>query len=163
MKLYCEHRIARDAQKLWAVLHTPAFETRLARAIGLDEYSELEREETRDAVYRKIRVVPHIPSAFRSLLQRVGAAERVSYIEEQWQSREAMEVRWRMTPSLLADRTRIEGRIRIDPLDATSCLRVLDGTVNVRLPGLGRAVERAIVSGALEAYEKSAQEASRRP
>jgi hypothetical protein len=163
VKLYCEHRIARDAQELWAVLHTPAFEKRLARAIGLAEYSELERAETSEAFYRKIRVVPHIPSSFHSLLRRVGVEKRVSYIEEQWRSKEAKEVRWKMTPSLLADRTRIEGRIRIKPLDAGSCLRVLDGTVNVRLPGIGRAIERAIVSGALEAYERSAQEASRRP
>lgn len=163
MKLYCEHEIARDAERLWAVLHTPAFEERLARAIGIDEYTELEREETSAAVYRKIRVVPRIPSAFHGLLRRFGAAERVSYIEEQWRSCDTMEVRWKMTPSLLADRTHLEGWIRIEPLGEGRCLRVLDGTVRVRLPGVGRAIEKAIVLGALEAYQKSAQEASRRP
>ena len=116
VKLYCEHRILRDAQDLWAVLHTPAFEAHLAQAIGLAEYTELEREETQDTVYRRIRVVPSIPGGFRRLLQGVGADEKVSYIEEQWRSRVEMVVRWEMTPSILADRAQIGGLIRIEPL-----------------------------------------------
>ncbi len=83
VKLFCEHRIRRDARDLWEVLHTPAFEAHLARAIGLAEYTELEREETEDAVYRRIRVVPRIPGAFRRLLRGFGAGEKISYIEEQ--------------------------------------------------------------------------------
>ena len=163
MKLYCEHRILRDARDLWEVLHTPAFEAHLAQAIGLAEYTELEREETEGAVYRRIRVVPSIPGGFRSLLRGVGADEKVSYIEEQWRSRTEMAVRWEMTPSILADRAQIGGLIRIEPLDGASCLRILDGAVKVRLPVLGRAIEQAIVRSTLLAYGKSAKAASRTP
>ena len=163
MKLYCEHRISRDAANLWEVLHTPAFEARLAQAIGLAEYTELEREETEDTLYRRIRVVPSIPSSFRSLLRSVGAAEKISYIEEQWRSRTEMEVRWEMTPSVMADRAEIQGLIRIQPLGQASCLRILDGAVKVRLPLMGRAVEQAIVTSTLAAYGKSAKAASRTP
>jgi hypothetical protein len=163
MKLYCEHRILRDAQDLWEVLHTPTFEAHLARSIGLSEYSELEREETEDAVYRKIRVVPSIPGGFRRLLRGAGADEKISYIEEQWRSRAEMEVRWKMTPSILADRAQIGGRIRIEPLDEASCLRILDGVVKVRIPVMGRSIERAIVTGTLAAYGKSAKAASQTP
>ena len=160
VKLYCEHRIARDAENLWAVLHTAAFEARLAQAIGLAEYTELERRETDEVVYRRIRVVPSIPGAFQSLLRRFGAREKLSYVEEQWRSKEEMVVRWEMTPSRLADRARIEGLIRIEPQDGRSCLRILDGVAEVQLPAMGRAVERAIVKGTLEAYAKSAEVAS---
>jgi hypothetical protein len=163
LKLYCEHRIAREAEDLWTILHTPAFEARLASAIGLSEYTELERDETGEAVYRRIQVVPNIPGAFLSLVRRFGAGEKISYIEEQWRSKEERVVRWEMTPSLLADRTRIEGQIRIEPQDAKGCLRILDGVVEVKLPALGQAVEQAIVRSTLEAYAKSAEEASRRP
>jgi hypothetical protein len=163
MRLYCEHRISRDATNLWEILHTPAFEARLAQAIGLTEYTELVREEAEDAVYRRIRVVPSIPGSFRSLLRGAGAAEKISYIEEQWRSRTEMEVRWEMTPSILADRVRIAGRIRIEPLDGASCLRILDGAVEVRIPIMGRTIEQAVVAGALAAYGKSAEAASRAP
>ena len=161
MKLYCEHRILRDAGDLWEVLHTPDFEAHLARAIGLAQYTELEREESEEAVYRRIRVVPSIPSGFRRLLRGVGAHEKVSYIEEQWRSRTEMTVRWEMTPSVLADRAEIQGLIRIQPLGGASCLRILDGAVKVRLPALGRAIEQAIVTSTLAAYGKSAKAASR--
>jgi len=161
VKLYCEHRISRDAEDLWAVLHTPAFEARLAQAVGLAEYTELERQETADHVFRRIRVVPSIPGAFRSLLRRAGADQKISYIEEQWRSQAEMVVRWEMTPSVLADRARIEGRIRIAPMNRGSCLRILEGVVEVRLPPLGRVIEQAIVTSTLAAYEKSAKAASR--
>jgi hypothetical protein len=72
-----------------------------------------------------------------------------------------MLVRWQMTPSILADRSRIAGQIRIEPLDTASCLRILEGAVKVRLPALGRAIEQAIVTGTLAAYAKSAEAASR--
>ena len=163
MKLYCEHRILRNARDLWEVLHTPAFEAHLARAIGLAEYTELEREESEDAVYRRIRVVPSIPGGFRSLLRGVGANEKVSYIEEQWRSRTEMTVRWEMTPSVLADRAKIQGLIRIEPLGKASCRRILEGAVKVRIPVLGRPIEQAIVTGTLAAYGKSAKAASRTP
>ena len=107
--------------------------------------------------------MPRIPGAFRRLLRGIGAGEKVSYIEEQWRSRTEMAVRWQMTPSVLADRAKIQGLIRIEPLRGANCLRILDGAVKVRLPPLGRAIEQAIVASTLAAYGKSAQAASRAP
>ncbi len=156
MKLYCEHRISLGADDLWTLLHTPDFEAHLGRAIGLSEYRELERSEDSEAVYRKIQVTPGIHESFRTLLRRVGASGSVSYIEEQWRSKGEMEVRWEMKPSVLAERVRVAGVIRIEPVDQQSCLRILDGVVKVRLPGLGRLIEQAVVSGAVDAYGKSA-------
>lgn len=156
MKLYCEHRIARSAGDLWQVLHTPEFEMKLGRAIGLSEYRDLERSEDDRAIYRRIRVLPTIPAPLEGLLRRFGAGESVSYIEEQWRSKREKAVRWKMIPSVLADRVRIQGVIRIEPVDDRTCLRVLDGEVVVRFPGLARTIEQAIVKGAVEAYGKSA-------
>jgi hypothetical protein len=155
-KLYCQHRISRSAEGLWAVLHTPAFEAHLGKAIGLAEYCELERAEDEASIYRRIRVVPSVPAAFRMALRGVGGRGEVGYVEEQWRSKRRMDVRWKMTPFLLADRVRVEGLIRIQPVDDSSCLRILDGEVEVRIPGVGGLIEQAIVSGAVDAYGKSA-------
>jgi hypothetical protein len=156
MKLYCEHRIDKGADDLWRVLHTEDFESHLGRAIGLSEYRELERNEDENAIYRKIRVIPTIPAAFSSLLRYTRTEESVSYIERQWRSKQEMEVRWEMEPSILADRVQIDGVILIKPISARTCLRILDGQVKVDVPGLATVIERAVVSSAIDAYDKSA-------
>jgi len=156
MKLHCEHRISKSAEDLWQVLHTPEFEARLGKAIGLSEYVEIERSEDEKSIYRRIRVVPAVPPAFMFLLRHLQAGDTIRYIEHQWRSKSAMEVRWEMQPSILADRAEIKGVIRIVPVDARTCVRILDGHVDVRLFGLRSMIEQAVVASTVDAYDKSA-------
>jgi hypothetical protein len=90
------------------------------------------------------------------MLRRIAGVSSTRYVEEQWRSTHEMSVRWRAIPSVLGDRIRIEGVVRIEPLDDQACLRVLDGEVEVRIPVLGGMLERILASAAVEAYGKSA-------
>lgn len=162
MKLYCAHRIPLPADAFWEVLHTPRYEALVAEAAGLREYAELERRDEPDAIYRRLHSRPELPDAFRGLLRRiVPGADALSYIEEQWRSKSQRHVRFRMQPSVLGDRTRIEGVVRIEPRGSTSCVRILDGVVEVNLFGLGTLVERAIVAATIDAYAKGAAAAAK--
>src|SRR5512138_2897655 len=145
--MHCEHRIPLSAEAFWDVLHAPRYEELAAEAAGLDGYRELERRDEPDAVYRRIEARLRLPESLQGLLRRVapdGGSAR--YVEEQWRSKSRMEVRWRMRPSILADRSRIEGVVRVEPRGAKHCVRVLDGVVEIDVFGVGRHVERAIVA-----------------
>lgn len=157
MKLACAHEIPLSAEAFWDVIHSPRYEALVAETIGLHEYSELERRDERDAIYRRIRSRPELPEALAALFRRIaprGAAP--SYVEEQWRAKEARVVRWRMEPSVLADRIRVEGVLRVEPIDDARCRRVLEGVVEVKLLGLGALVERAVVAATVDAYARSA-------
>ena len=156
MKLTCEHAIALPADRFWEILHDPRYEARVAAAVGLEVYEELERREEPDAVYRRLQVEANLPDPLRSLLRRIAGIDSARYVEEQWRSRTRREVRWRMTPAVLADRIRVEGVVRVEPRGARRCARVLEGAVEVRLLGVGGLVERAAVSLVTEAYAKGA-------
>jgi hypothetical protein len=93
------------------------------------------------------------------MLLFVPEGERIGYFEEQWRSKAVREVRWKITPSLLADRIDVAGAVRVEPVDSASC-RILDGQVRVRLPGAGTLVERAIVKNTVDAYAAHARVAS---
>jgi hypothetical protein len=161
VKLHCAHEIALPADEFWSIIHSPEYEARAAQAAGLRAYQELERREEPDAIYRKLRVEADLPESLTALLGRVGIAAPTGYVEEQWRSRGRREVRWRMTPGVLADRAHVEGVVRVEPRGARRCLRVLDGEVTVKLFGVGRLLERAAVSLVVAAYEKSARLAGR--
>ena len=157
MKLHCAHEIPLPADAFWEVLHAPRYEALVAEAAGLGEYTELERRDDPDAIYRRLHSRPELPDALRGLLRRIApGTETASYIEEQWRSKSQREVRFRMEPSVLADRVRIEGVVRIEARGRTRCVRILDGVVEVSLFGLGTLVERAIVSATIDAYAKGA-------
>ena len=162
MKLQCEHRIELPAETFWELLHDPRYEALVAEAASLDAYRELERRDEPDADYPRIEARPRLPESLSALLRRIARnAASASYVEEQWRSRTRMEVRWRMRPSVLTDRSRIEGVVRVEPRGAKRCARVLDGVVEIDLFGVGRLVERAVVAATIDAYAKGAAVASR--
>jgi hypothetical protein len=157
MKLHCEHEIPLSADAFWDVLHAPRYEALVAEGANLHEYRELERRDEGDAIYRRLLGRPELPAALTMLVARIAPeAGMPSYVEEQWRSKSRMEVRWRMQPSVLPDRSRIEGTLRVEPLDAERCRRVLDGVVEVDLFGIGRLVEKAVVSAVVDAYARAA-------
>ena len=116
------------------MLRAPRYEALVAEGANLHEYRELERRDEGDAIYRRLLGRPELPAALAMLVARIApGAGPPSYVEEQWRSKSRMEVRWRMQPSVLPDRSRIEGTLRVEPLDAERCRRVLDGVVEVDL------------------------------
>jgi hypothetical protein len=157
MRLHCEHPMPFRAEHFWSIIHAPEYEAVVARALGLAEYREAERREEPTAIYRRIEARPRaLPESFKKLLERIAGVGSASYVEEQWRSRDAMAVRWRAVPSVLGDRVRVAGVVRIEPIDDGTCLRILEGEVEVRVPVLGAILERAVVSAVIEAYARSA-------
>jgi hypothetical protein len=157
VKLHCEHEIPLSADAFWEVLHAPRYEALVAEAAKLHEYRELERRDEGDAIYRKLVGRPELPDPLARLLRRIApGAGAPSYVEEQWRSKSRMEVRWRMRPSVLPERSRIEGCLRIEPRSAARCRRVLDGVVEIDVFGVGKLVEKAVVSAVIDAYAKAA-------
>lgn len=163
MRLHCAHVIPLGAAAFWKVIHAPEYEALVAEALGLREYTELERREEEDSLYRRIQVAPELPDALRTLLRRAAGQDSMSYVEEQWRSRARREVRFRLTPSVLAGRSRIEGCVRVEPRDDSTCTRVLEGVVEVSVPLVGGLLERAIVANAVQGYGKSAAVVERLP
>jgi hypothetical protein len=159
--MHCAHEIPMAADAFWAMIHSPAYEAAAARAAGLGGYREVERREEPDAVYRRLEVEAALPGALGRLLRGAGVDGPLRYVEEQWRSRTHREVRWRMTPSLLGDRARIEGVVRVEPTAPDRCRRVLDGVMELRLPGVAGWAERAAVKRVTDAYARGAEVAAR--
>jgi hypothetical protein len=158
-----EHRIPLSAERFWEMIHAPDYEAEVAEAVGLAAYAEEARRETPAHVFRRIHVVPPLPDWMRALFVRLGGGDGPAwYKEEQWRSKRRMEVRWRMIPPILVGRSRVEGVVRVEAIDAGSCRRILEGDIEVRLPGLGGRLERTLAESTRAAYDRAAEVAARR-
>lgn len=156
MKLSCAHDIPLSADVFWEMIHAPDYEEAVAREVGLRVYEEVERREERKAIYRRLRVEADLPEPVRGLVRRIIGEESASYTEEQWRSTTAREVRWRITPSLLPARAKLEGVVRVESRGPGQCTRVLDGVIELRVFAVGPVLERAAVSLVTDAYARGA-------
>jgi len=160
MRLYCEHRIPTSADDFWEWIHSAEYEARVARALGLTEYRELERCEETGEVYRRLRVAAPLPSAFKPILSRVARVDEAAYVEEQWRIEDELRVRWRMTPEVLADRVRVAGELRLEPAGRGHCKRILEGEISARVFGVGPLLERVAIREVVGAYDVAARVAA---
>jgi hypothetical protein len=160
MRLFCEHRIATSASDFWEWIHSADYEERVARAIGLSEYRELERREEAGTVYRRLRVAAPLPSSIAPILSRIAQVDEVAYVEEQWRSQDAHLVRWRMTPELFAERVRVAGELRLEPAGRRHCKRILEGEISARIFAVGPLLERAAIREVVRAYGTAARVAT---
>lgn len=160
MRLFCEHRIPAAAEDFWEWLHDPEYEARVARALGLIEYRELARRESRGEVYRRIQVASPLPSSLAPIVSRLVSVDEAGYLEEQWRSRDDRVVRWRMTPTILADRVTVEGELRVEPAGTKGCLRILDGDITARILGVGGLLERVAIREVIGGYAVAAKVAA---
>jgi len=147
VKLHCEHEIPLLAEEFWSTLHAPHYEAKVREVTGLCAYEERARREDPQHVYGRIRVEAELPA----LVAGVAGDASAGHVEEQWHGRSRMEVRWLMTPRVLADRARIEGVVRIEPRGKERCVRILDGVVELCASGVGGPLERAVVSRVADA------------
>jgi hypothetical protein len=160
MRLFCEHRIPTSAADFWEWIHSADYEARVARALGLTEYRELERREEAGTVYRRLRVAAPLPSSFAPILSRIARVDEVAYVEEQWRSKGAHLVRWRMTPEILAERVRVAGELRLEPAGSRHCRRILEGEISARIFGVGALLERVAIREVVGAYDTAARVAA---
>lgn len=139
-----------------AVIDSDEFHERLAARLNLKERRLLERRDDGDAVLVRWHVVPErdFPAPVRALVGGKG----LSYVEEERQPRGSLVRHWVVRLDALdASRFRCEGTFELVPLGPARTRRDLDGSVDVRVFGVGGLVERIVAQGIRESYEKTTE------
>ncbi len=148
------HHIKAPVQEVAAALLDEDFQTSLADVGALKEREVLEQSVGRDgSVLRRTRCV---------LGRDLGAARRFlgdaepAWVEEARWSPERLTWSWRILPEVAAELLAASGSTVLDQ-DGEETLRLVTGTVKVRVPLYGSRVEAVIVRGLEEAYSEEAE------
>ena len=157
MKLYCEHEINMSAEEFWSIIHNEGYEQKIVEILPLNKMETLERKEDDKEIYRHLHVIPPIPANMEKLLSKLPGNLDPSYEEKQWRSKSEMSVRWSMVPAMLGKKAEFSGIVRIEAKDANSCLRILDGEVKIKILGVGKLFEKAIVNETIKSYGATAK------
>ena len=122
----------------------PAFYEQLGQLPKLGRPEVLERDEDGHLVRLEIRY--RFTGDLSPAVRRVIDPERLTWVEHTVHDLARLEVDFRMAPDHYADKLRSAGRYRFEA-DGDRTRRVADGDLSVRVPIVGGAVERAIISG----------------
>ncbi|MEE2961668.1 MAG: DUF2505 family protein [Myxococcota bacterium] len=96
---------------------------------------------------RSIRSVPNVemPKAVQKVLGNSIAYTEVGYFDS-----EAQNYRFKVLPSTLQEKIRIEGLCSVEALDETCCRRICDLEFEVKVFGVGKLIEQVIRNSYVE-------------
>ena len=126
----------------------PALYERLGRLPKLGRPEMLERREDGDVVHLQVRY--RFTGDLSAAVRRVVDPDRLTWVEHATHHLARREVDFRLVPDHYGDKLRSFGRYRFEEAEDGLTRRVAEGDVSVRVPIVGGAVERAIVSGLRE-------------
>ena len=145
MRFHIEQPLPASTEQVIDVLVDPEFLASLAALPKLGEPEVLE-QRTEDATLHQ-RVRYRFTGSLSSAVTAVVDPKKLVWVEETTYDRETGTAAFRILPEHYADRLKAGGTYRFVPTGSDTCTRVADGELTVRFRFVGKAVERAIVSG----------------
>ena len=155
LKIQATHDLPCAARTFWDLYFDDDYNGGLDRELNLAENQVLERDDDGDITRMKVRVAParEVPAAVRKVLPSATLA----YNEHRVLDRRRGHLDWRVTHDAVGPkRLRCEGVLDVIPTGEESCRRVLDGEIKVRIPLVGRFIEKAIATDVVRCYDVAA-------
>lgn len=145
MDFHFEQRYRTAPDRVAAAYADPALYERFAGLPKLSAPEILDHRVDRDTVRLQLRYrfIGDLPSAARRMIDPA----KLTWVEHSVHDLAARTATFRMDPDHYGDRFRAEGRYRFEPTPEGGTVRHSTGDVRVTVRLVGRAVERAIVSG----------------
>jgi Protein of unknown function (DUF2505) len=129
----------------WASFLDSAFVVRAFTAIGFASYEILELREEPARLVRRADARPPVDAP--AVVQK-ALGPSFGYVEEGRFDRATKAWTWSARPSVLADRSRMEGRLLVEPLSdgagLKGCRTKFEATIEVKMLGVGGLVENGI-------------------
>jgi hypothetical protein len=148
------HRFECTPTQYLEVIDSAEFHERLKGLLSLRERTLLERREDGEHVHVRWHVVPErdLPAPVKAFLGGKGMA----YVEEERRNKSDSHREWRIhLDALDAKRFRCHGTFDLTELGGGEIRRDVRGEIEVKAFGVGGVVERMIVKGTQDSYEKT--------
>ncbi|MCS6798362.1 MAG: DUF2505 domain-containing protein [Myxococcota bacterium] len=149
------HVLETDEETYWSrVFFDPEYNRRLyLEGLSFASFEWLSYEQLPGG--DRTRRMRMVPSDVPAIVRRV-AGDAISYVEEgRWDARTR---RWTfaIVPNRLAERVRICGTLWVEPCGPRRIERICENEVEVRVLGVGGAIENYLVRTSRDSFEKAA-------
>ncbi len=154
MRFTVEHDLPGTVAEVLDVLADPGFVPELGGLPKVGPPELLEHRVEGGGLTQRVRY--RFTGALSPAVTRVIDPDRLVWVDETVYDLEAATARFTIRPEHYANRLRCSGRYRFTPTPG-GCRRTIEGDLTVSYPLVGRAVERAILSGLEESLDAEAE------
>lgn len=149
------HEINCSEARFWELFLDKEFNTKLyLEGLEFPEWSQEELTDTETEVRRRTKGRPklnNIPGPVQKLL-----GDSFGYVENGSMDKKAKVWKWKLTPSVMADKLRQEGSLRVEPLGDNKVRRVIEMVIEAKVFGLGGVLESTTEKQLKDGWDKSA-------
>lgn len=141
--LSVSHEIHCSADRFWTTFFDPDFNEQLfVQELGFRDYCVLEQKESENGIEcRSTGVIEsHLATPLRTL-----TGQEMRYVHQGCFDRSSRCYRWQSVPARMADRLRLEGSMRIEPIGTDCVRRIVEFNVEARIFGIGGLLESKVV------------------
>jgi hypothetical protein len=148
------HEIDTDEDTYWAKCVFDAdFNKKLyIDALKFPQWKLLDSKEDDAKIYRKVQVDPptgDMPAAVKKVI-----GDRLSYVEEGTWDRKTKRYSFKVTPSTMAEKTKVAGEMWTEKLGEKKVVRITKINVEVKVFMVGGLVEDRIIADLRSSYDK---------
>ena len=148
------HEIETDEDTYWArCVFDADFNKKLyIDALKFPEWKLVDSKDDDAKIWRKVQVDPptgNMPAAVKKVL-----GDRLSYVEEGTFDKKTKRYTFKVTPSTMADKTKVAGEMWVEKLGDKKIARVTKISVEVKVFMVGGMVEDRILSDLRSSYDK---------
>ena len=153
LKLNVRHIFNCDMDTYWAMFWDPRYAEKIEQETGVRREVLWERHEGPVKVYR-VRFTPdaELPSA----VAKLTGSKKLIYEQENRLNTETHTMEWQVFPAVAKDKVEAKGTMVMRTVGDT-VERTVDGDISVRVPIIGRRIEKAIMESVSSSYERAAE------
>lgn len=154
-KFTVTHEINCDAETFWKVFFDKSFNEKLFREVlGFPQFQIEAVNDSDTQLTRKVTGTPkmNMPGPVQKLL-----GSGFSFTEDGTLDKATKVWRWKMTPSVMADKLRQEGTMRIEPAGPGKVRRIAEITNEAKVFGIGGLIESSAEKQLREGWDESAR------
>lgn len=152
MKLSVVHTFPCTVDEFWRLFWDPEYDARLQGGTQVARQLLDDRDEA-DVRVQRWRFIPE--QRLPGPIAKIAGADRLTYDQESRWDKRTRVLTWRVVPALLTDKVSAAGQFLVREA-VGGVERVVEGTIDVRIPFVGGQVEQAIVRAVEQGYEAAA-------
>lgn len=153
MKISMDNQFECSPEVLWDIFEDPEFDRRLEEETGVRREVLESRTEEDGVEYKKLKCISL--KEMPAMMQKALGTEQFEFEQENWLDRKAGILKWQVNTPFLTDRVDAGGTTRVEET-ANGSRRLVDGEIVIRLPLVGKKMEKKLSGNIQVSYEKAA-------
>ncbi len=154
MKFAMTHHFDCTPEELWEIFESREFDVRLEEETAVRREVLEESTDDNGVVNKKLRCISL--KEMPGVMKKAIGSDHLEFEQTNELDLKESILKWEVVTPFLTDRVEAGGTTRVDEAEGGGCTRNIQGEINIKLPLVGKKMEKKLSENLSESYEKAA-------